>query len=133
MSDSEVAVIRAVNAAFNAGRYEEMFELYAPEAEITDHLPLPDVPPSPRGREELRSVMETWRTGFKVFQGEVEQYVDLGEYVIAVTEWRFVSTDEGIETRWRGAEAWQVRDGRVVWGQLGFRDREQALAAVEQR
>src|SRR5436305_1802583 len=105
MSDSEIAVVRAMNAAFNAGRYEEMLEMFAPGAEVTDHTPLPDVPPSPRGPAELRSTVDSWREGFKVFQGEVEEYLDLGEYVVAVTNWRFVSTDEGIETLWRGAEA----------------------------
>ena len=133
MSEAEVALIRAMNAAFNSGRYEEMLALVAPDADITDTAPLRDVPRSPRGPDELRSVLESWREGFRVFQGEVSEYVDLGEYVVAVTEWRFVSTDEGIEMRWRGAEAWQVQGGRVVWGELGFGDREAAVAAVAAR
>src|SRR6185437_5016636 len=133
MSDSEVAVIRAMNAAFNAGRDEELLELWDPAADFVDHLPLPDAPASPRGTEETRSVLARWREGFTVFEGEVEEYLDLGEYVVAVTQWHFVSAEEGIETRWRGAEAWQVRDGRVVWGRAGFRDREEAVDAVAQR
>ncbi|HXB14378.1 MAG TPA: nuclear transport factor 2 family protein [Solirubrobacteraceae bacterium] len=133
MSDATVAVIRAMNDAFNARRYEEMMELWAPDADFIDHLPLPDVPAELRGHEQMRSVLERWNEGFKVFEGDVEEYVDLGDYVVAVTSWRFVSTDEGIETRWRGAEAWQVREGRVVWGQTGFLDRRAAVEAVAER
>src|SRR4051794_6797914 len=102
MSEAEVAVIRAMNAAFNAGRDEEMLQMWDPDADFTDHIPLPDVPPSLRGWDELRPVLERWREGFKVFRGETEQYVDLGEYVVAVTNWRFVSAGEEIETCWRG-------------------------------
>jgi ketosteroid isomerase-like protein len=133
MSDATVAVVRRMNEAFNEGRYEDMLEMWHADADFTDHLPLPDVPASPRGREELRSVLREWNEGFKVFQGKVEEYVDLGDFVVAVTTWRFVSADEQIETEWPGAEAWQVRDGKVVWGQTGFRDREAAIEAVGER
>jgi hypothetical protein len=34
---------------------------------------------------------------------------------------------------WKGAEAWQLRDGRVIWGEAGFRDKDAALEAVELR
>jgi len=133
MSEAEVAVIRAMNAAFNAGRDEEVLRLWDPDADFTDHLPLPDAPPSARGHDELGSVLARWRAGFKVFQGDVQEYVDLGEYVVAVTSWRFVSADEGIDTRWRGAEAYQVRSGRVVWAQTGFLDGDAAVEAVAAR
>jgi ketosteroid isomerase-like protein len=133
MSEATVAVIRAMNEAFNAGRYEEMLELMAPGADFTDHLPLPDAPASPRDRDEVLLVLRRWREGFKVFRGDVEEYVDLGDYVVAVTSWRFVSTDKGIETRWRGAEAYEVREGRVVWGLLGLPDRGAAEEAVAHR
>jgi ketosteroid isomerase-like protein len=133
MSEAEVAVIRAMNAAFNAGRDEEMLSMWAPDADFSDHLPLPDVPPSLRGTDQMRSVLARWREGFKVFRGEVEEYVDLGEYVVAVTNWRFVSAGEEIETLWPGAEAWQVRDGKVVWGRTGFLDRDAAVRAVAER
>ena len=32
--------------------------------------------------------------------------------------------------KWDGAEVWQLRDGKVIWGQVGFRDKGSALEAV---
>ena len=133
MSEAALAVIRRMNAAFNDGRYEAMVAQFAPDADVTNHMPLPDVPGSPQGQAQLLSVVQSWGEGFKVLQCEVAEYLDLGDYVVCVSDWLFVSTGEGIETRWRGAEAWQVRDGQVVWGQMGFRDREAAVQAVQGR
>jgi hypothetical protein len=59
--------------------------------------------------------------------------VDLGDFVVCVTKWKFVSRDKGIEMEWPGAEAYQIRDGKIVWSESGFRDRDAALDAVAQR
>src|SRR5947209_13127472 len=106
MSEAEVGLIRAMNAEFNSGRHEEMLAAFAPDADITDHMPLPDVPGSPRGRDQALSVVQAWGEAFRVLRCEVAEYIDLGEYVVCVSDWLFVSTGEGIETRWPGAEAW---------------------------
>jgi ketosteroid isomerase-like protein len=130
MSQENVDLIRRMNAAFNAGEYDVMAEHFDSAAEFVDHMPLPDVASSVRGRDELRTVLEAWSEGFRGFEGNVVEYVERGDFVVCVTNWRFVSRDEGIEMQWSGAEAWQVRDGKVVWGQAGFRDKDAALEAV---
>jgi len=130
MSQENVEVIRRINAAFNAGEYDVMAEFFDPEADFVDHMPLPDVAPSAHGRNEIRAVLDAWRHGFRGFEGHVVEYVDLGDFVVAVTNWRFVSRDKGIEMEWNGAEAWQLRDGKVIWGEAGFRDKDAALEAV---
>ena len=129
MSQENVDLIRRLNTAFNAGEDHVIVDHLAPDAELTDHMPLPDVAGSVRG-EEVRTVLAAWREGFKGFEANVVEYVDRGDFVVCVTNWRFVSRDEGVEVQWNGAEAWRVRDGKVVWGQAGFRDKEAALEAV---
>jgi hypothetical protein len=69
----------------------------------------------------MRAVLDAW------------SHVDLGEFVVTVTKWKFVSRDKGIEIEWPGAEASQIRDGQVVWHEAGFRDKVTALDAVVQR
>jgi hypothetical protein len=49
--------------------------------------------------------------------------------VVCATKWRLVSREEGIEMNWHGAEAWQLRGGKVIWGHVGSRDKA-ALEAV---
>jgi hypothetical protein len=79
------------------------------------------------------AVLDAWSHGFQGFEAHVVEYVDLGEFVVAVTKWKFVSRDEGIEMEWPGAEAYQIRDGKIVWSESGFRDKDAALDAVAQR
>src|SRR5436190_1122554 len=114
MSQENVEVVRQWNAAFNRSDYDSFACFLHPEVEFIDHMPLPDVEQSARGAEELRAVLEQWREGFSGFQADVEEYVDTGDYVICATRWKFVSRDEAINLEWRGAEAHELIDGRIV-------------------
>ena len=133
MSEEPVEVIRRSNRAFNAGDYDAMVALLDREVEFVDHLPLPDVAHTGRGAEEVKAVLSAWRQGFVGFQAEVEEYLGLGEFVVCTTRWRFRSQGEGIELEWRGAEAYEVLEGKVVWAQVGFTDRGAAIEAVQAR
>ena len=133
MSAEAVEVIRRANAAFNAGDNEAMLSLLHPEMEFVDHMPLPDVGQTASGKDEMEALVAAWRQGFVGFQADIQEYLDVGEFVVCDTSWRFVSRDEGIELEWHGAEAWEVRDGKIIWGQAGFRDKQRAIEAVEAR
>lgn len=85
------------------------------------------------GIDEVMSVLEHWREGFGGFRAEVAESIDLGDYVVCSTRWRFTSKDGGIELDWRGAEAHQVLAGKLVWSAAGFRDVQAAIQAVDQR
>jgi ketosteroid isomerase-like protein len=130
---ANVDVIQRLNAAFNANDLAAFQSLLDPEVEFFDHNPLPDVQASAHGADEVTSVLEHWRDGFTSFHAEVVEYVDLGEYVVCSTRWRFKSRDNAIELDWIGAEAHQVRDGKLVWSAAGFRDVAAATQAIEKR
>ena len=131
MTDQAIDTIRKANAALNARDYEALFALLDPEIEFVDHMPLPDAAQAASGPEEIRTVLHAWRDGFAGFEAHVEEYIDLGDFAVCTTSWRFVSKDKRIELEWRGAEAWQVRNGKIGWGQAGFPDRAAALEAVQ--
>jgi ketosteroid isomerase-like protein len=130
---SNVDVIRRLNAAFNAGDLDAFQSLISPDVEFVDHLPLPDVAQEAHGVDEVTEVLEQWREGFSGFRAEVVEYIDLDDYVVCSTRWMFTSRDGGIQLDWRGAEAHQVRGGKLVWSAAGFRDVPAAIQAVEQR
>lgn len=133
MSDSNVEVIRRLNAAFNAGDNVTYAALVAPDAEFVDHLPLPDVASEGQGPDEMVKVLEQWREGFVGFRADVQEYIDLGDYVVCSTQWHFTARDSAIQTDWPGAEAHQIRDGKLIWSAVGFRDVQEAMKAVEER
>jgi len=125
--------MRRLNATFNAGDWDAFAALLDPEVEFIDHLPLPDVQASARGVEEVRSVLEHWQAGFSGFRADVLEYLDLEDYVVCSTRWTFRSRDNEIELRWTGAEAHQLRDGKLVWSAAGFADKGAAIQAVNER
>jgi ketosteroid isomerase-like protein len=133
VSEENVELIRRLNALCNAGDYEAMTGFFAPDADIVDYTPLADMPSSVRGHDEMRALLDAWTEGFSGFTAEMLDAEDRGDFVVASTRWRFVAADTGIETTWTGAEAWEIRAGKVVWAQVGFRDREGAVAAVRSR
>jgi ketosteroid isomerase-like protein len=133
VSSANVDVIRRLNAAFNANDLATFQSLLDPDVEFFDHIPLPDVQASARGVEDVTSVLEHWRDGFTSFHADVVEYVDLGDYVVCSTRWKFKSRDDAIELDWIGAEAHQVRDGKLVWSAAGFRDSTAAIQATEER
>lgn len=128
---ANVDVIRRLNAAFNDNDVATFLSLLDAEVEFVDHLPLPDGQASARGADELSSLVEHWREGFASFNAEVIEYLDLGDYVVCSTRWRFTSRDDAIELDWLGAEAHQIRDGKLVWSAAGFRDAAAAVQAIE--
>jgi SnoaL-like domain len=130
---ANVDVIRRLNAAFNANDLDTFQSLLDSGVEFVDHNPLPDVRASARGVEDVTSVVEHWRKGFTGFHAEVGEYLDLGDYVVCSTRWRFTSRDHAIELDWIGAEAHQVRNGKLVWSAAGFRDSAAAIQAIEER
>jgi ketosteroid isomerase-like protein len=133
MSKENVEIIRQANAAFNSGDSEALFAMLDPEIEFSDHLPLPDVAQPARGHDEARAVLDAWREGFVGFEAEIDEYVDLGDFVVTVTHWHFLSRDRNVELTWRGAEAFQLRDGKILWTEQGFASRQAAIDAVERR
>jgi hypothetical protein len=128
-----VEVIRRLNAAFNANDLDAFQSLLDPAVEFVDHLPLPDVQASARGIDEMTSVLERWREGFTSFNAEGVEYVDLGDDVVCSTRWSFKSRDHALELDWVGAEAHQVRNGKLIWSAAGFRDSAAAVSAIEER
>jgi ketosteroid isomerase-like protein len=133
MTSPNVEVIRCLNTAFNAGDGEALQALIDPDVEFVDHLPLPDVIQEAHGIAQLTKVIEKWREGFVGFRADVVEYIDMGDYVVCSTRWNFVSRDEGVQLDWPGAEAYQVRDGKLIWSAQGFRDAPAAVEAVELR
>lgn len=133
MPSANLDVIRRLNAAFNANDLGTFQSLLDPAVEFVDHNPLPDVQASAHGVDEVTSVVEHWREGFTSFHAEVVEYLDLGDYVVCSTRWRFKSRDDAIELDWIGAEAHHVRNGKLVWSAAGFRDSAAAIQAIEER
>ena len=132
MSQENVEVVRAFMASPNAGDWSPMFEWLAPDVEIRDLVHAPDVPEVLEGREAVRRVVASWLETYDEFRTEVYEYIDADPWVICDTRWHGRGKGSDLSIDERVADAYEVRDRKIVRAIMSFPDVATALAAVEQ-
>src|SRR6476646_10810813 len=127
MSRENVEILRRSNVAFNRRDTDATFADYHPDVEWRDLMHAPDTPELIRGISALRANWATWEEVFDDLSAEVEEYVDLGDYVLAVTHWLGKGKDSGIAMDLKMVDVYEFTDGKVVRVTLSFQDKEAAL------
>lgn len=76
-------------------------------------------------------MVRTWVAAFDRFSADVEDYFEIDDRRVGCTvRYRGTPRDSGLELDARGVDVWEVRDGKIVRGTIGYRDRGTAVAAV---
>src|SRR5215210_1187776 len=129
MSQENVEVVRLAFAAFERGDVAAVEALYAPDVEWSDVQHAPDVERVVHGWDAVKRIWAGWVESFGDFRAEIEEYIDAGDWVICLTHWRGSGTASGASFDIRSADAYEVRDGKIVraWG--GYGSKEEALEA----
>ena len=70
---------------------------------------------------------------FDDFHREVDEWLDVGDWVITVGRWKGRGKESGIEVEGSGANAVRWRDGKVIEWLINFEDKAAALEAVRLR
>ena len=130
MSQETLEVVRSFMAWPNAGDWETMFAWFAPHVEIRDLAHAPDVPEVLRGTEAVRRVVAGWIETYDDFRTEVYEYVDVEPWVICDTRWYGKGKSSGISIDQRVADAYEVKDGKIVRAIMGNPNVAKALEAV---
>jgi ketosteroid isomerase-like protein len=130
MSQQNVKVIRAFMASPNAGDWDAMFAWFAPDVVLRDLAHAPDVPEVLRGTEAIRRVVASWIETYDEFRTEVFEYVDADPWVICDTRWYGTGKGSGMAIEQRAADAYEVKDGKIVRALMGSPDVATALQAV---
>jgi ketosteroid isomerase-like protein len=133
VSEENVELIRRASALFNEGSLDvdvALAEVYHPDVETRDLQPPPDVPAIVRGRAEVAAGLKRWMELFDDWSIEVHEYVDAEPWVICDLTWRAIGRESEAVVEWRVADAYEVRDGKVVRAIHNHPDLEAALEAV---
>jgi ketosteroid isomerase-like protein len=122
--------MRRANALFNAGDWAALSELYHPDVELRDLQHAPDVPEVLRGADAIRLLVATWTEVFDEFQAEVFDYIDAHPWVICDTRYhgKIKGSDLHVDTRL--ADAYEIKDGKIIRGINSYPDVATALEAV---
>jgi ketosteroid isomerase-like protein len=130
VSQENVEIVRAAYAAYNAGHYDALVALYAPDAEfVPDASVFPEAAPV-RGREEIKRWLEANREGFVEPLFERFEVLAVGaDRVLAWGEWGGKGAASGIETYSNLSGVWTVTHGEISKVEYFF-DHGKALKAV---
>jgi ketosteroid isomerase-like protein len=130
MSEQNVEIIRRANAAFNRRDRNAAFADFHPDIEWRDLEHAADAPECIHGRSALLALWDGWEEVFDDFTAEVEEYIDAGESVVAVTRWRATGKGSNLVVETHQADVYEFADGSIVRATLGYADRAAALKAV---
>ena len=131
MSQENVNILRRANEAFNRGDIEGFLVFCREDVEVQDLNNAPDLPPVASGKEAVRQAFEAWVGAFAELIGEIEEYVDVDDrHVGGLVRYRGKARESSLEVDFRGVDMWELREGKIVRGTLGYRDRQSALKAM---
>ena len=130
MSQRNVELLRRSAELLNVGDWEAVIELYHPDAEVEfrDLPASPDVPPVLHGREAIRRVVAHWTAPYDAFGAEVSEYIDADPWVICDTRSHARAEGAGETIDIRFADAYEVKDGKIVHAILGYTNVAAAIA-----
>ena len=134
MSQENVEVIRRLNDALNAGDEttlgKALDRTLAPDAELRDLANAPDQADVLRGREAIEAALGLWTAAFEELRADIEESEDREEFVICAVRWHGRAKETGLALDMRMFDLWEVRDGVIVSGTMGFRSKAEALEAA---
>ena len=130
MSEENLEIVRRANGFGNAGELDGFFELFDPEIEFRDLNHAPDLPEVVRGLEAFRLMTANWTEVYDEFRADIYELVDAEPWVICDSHWHGRGRGSNLEIDLRAADAYEVRDGRIVRAVIGYPDVKTALEDV---
>ena len=127
MSPSNLELAKQFNEAGKRGDIEFALSLIAEDVVVTDHGAPLDTSRVQRGRDALLGYYLQFAQEFDDFDREVEEWVEDGDWVIAVGRWVGTGKGSGAHVEVRTASANRFRDGKVVECILGLPSKDAAL------
>lgn len=125
---ANAALIREFTEAFNRRDVDYMTSQLDPDVELHEWPTAPGAG-SYRGREGVRSALDSWFEAWAWMQVEVVDVVEVGERVMVTLHQRAKGKGSEVEVEIDSFNVYTVRDGKVTRIEL-FTEREPALAAA---
>jgi ketosteroid isomerase-like protein len=128
MASANVDALGDVYAEWSQGNWRPVFDIYDPEMEWGWSAEFPSAGVYREPVERSKRLHE-WLSPWEDWRCEVEEYIEHGDHVVAMTRYRGRGKGSGVEVDTRGAHVWKFRDGKVVRLEV-FADRDIALESV---
>jgi len=109
MSQENVEIVRTAIEAWGADDMDSFCALLDP-----DMIWNPMEAVASQGHEGLRATLALWRDGWDEYEQTAEEFVDVGDRVVATMHFQGRGRGSGIEIDQHFYEVYTVRDGKVV-------------------
>jgi uncharacterized protein len=129
MSTENVELVRTAMESFNLDGVDAITDQISPDFETTTPPSLSVEPDTYRGPQGVRRWFDAWEGTMDEVRFDVDELVDAGDRVVAVSRMVARSHTTGLELEQAVALVWTLRDGRAV--RLDpYATREEAVRAV---
>ena len=132
MASGNVDLIRPIYEEWGRGNWRPRFEVYDPHMEWGWSDEFPGLGGVFEDHEDPNPRLRTWLGEWEEWRAVAEDYVELGDQVVALTSYHGRGKGSGVEIHQPGAHVFELRDGRVVRLEI-FADPDRALAAARAR
>jgi ketosteroid isomerase-like protein len=132
MSQQNVELARRFQQA-QRGSLEAAREFVSEKVVAVEFGARVDTPKVFRGRKAWFDYYGQAAEVFSDYEREIHEWIDHGEWVIAVGRWTGTGRSSGVPVEGRAVNAARWQDGKIVEYLFGFASKEAALDAVRSR
>ena len=128
MSQENVEVVRRAFAEFERGNFW-IPEDFDPSVRVVWLSPIAGGEPETVGLDAMGRTVKEWLHSWEQVTLVAERFIDAGDQVVVIAEWRGRGKASGVITKWRHGAVWTVRDGKIT-SLISYPDPTEALEAV---
>jgi ketosteroid isomerase-like protein len=132
MSQENLELARRFQQA-RRGSLKAAMEFVSEEVVAVEFGARVDTPKVFRGRKAWFDYYGHAADVFEDYEREIQEWIDQGDWVIAVGRWIGTGKSSGVPVKGRAVNAARWQDGKIVEYLFGFASKEAALAAVRSR
>jgi ketosteroid isomerase-like protein len=129
MAPANVDLIRPIYEEFSRGNFRLSFDVYHPHMEWGWSDEFPGLAGVYEDRRDPNPRLRSWLSAWEDWRVEVDDYLEIGDYVVVLASYRGRGKGSGVEIRQLGAHVFRLRDGKVVRLEI-FADREKAIESA---
>jgi uncharacterized protein len=129
MAPGNVDLIRPIYDEWGRGNWQPRFDIYDPHMEWGWSDDFPGLAGVYEDHETPNTRLRAWLSPWEHWRVEVDEYIEVGDHVVALTSFIGRGKGSGVEIRQEGAHVFKLRDGKVVRLEV-FANRRKALESV---
>jgi ketosteroid isomerase-like protein len=128
MSQENVEIVQRAFTEFERGNFW-VPEIFDPSVRVVWLAALAGEGIETVGLDVMTRSIKDWLQSFEQLTTVPERFIDAGDQVVVIAEWRGRGKASGVFTKWRFGVVWTLRDGKVI-SLVSYTDPAAALESV---